>query len=1340
MRIARLSLTLILISAAAAHAEISRVLSWDASGVTVEFNCPEPRLTALDTSGRPGLYTVDIAGFFPTQQEGTPVLPCRRFIFAVPSTAGVRLDVLSRDVVPIDGVVPPVFSAEGLSVEEQRERVRSLASAAGEPFVRLGEVGVHRRADLAMVDVRPVVIDPTGEGLSFARRIVIRLSFRRDVRAGMPFRPERSLMRQLVNADQAAAWRAAPSRPRLSQRTSFEFDRSDNWLKIRVPENGVYLITYNDLLVAGVNPATIDPATMRLFSAAPFQQPDSIRHGGSFEDSYHLVEHALTYRGSASWEGDSILFYGVGVEGWMNRIEPAADPAERYEHLYETENTYWLTWRGDFTDPPVRMETRSVAPGGSPALNVTSYEERLHVEKDVQYDPVHTEDRWYWVSMNVKGSTSYTNKFTCTDLPQEPERGEGRIVTVGYGPYVPRHAVNSARYYINGSIVDTLTWRLISGSFVPEILDAPLTNLVEGENSFTIMKNTEDAAYLLWYNILYRRSLTPQSGRLGFSAPLSAGTARFTMTGFNPGDNVLLDVTDYEKPVILTGWRREGGTVEFDDDLDGSPRHYRAVSLSALRDPDVELAGTAVSPLPSLRDDPVCPHMLIIYHPRFRSAALSLAAHRSNRLQHVDRPDVKAVDITRVYDNFSCGLKDPLAVRNYIKFLYDNYSEEGGPKLRYVLLLGNGTYDPRNVVRAGTDLIPFYMNIDYHFYNEAIEDDDFLVKMDPDNDRFADLALGRLTVLTTQEANTWVDNIIDYETNPELSPWKNRVILVADDEYSTTTDIDLIFTRDAETMSSRRFGVLPRYLDLEKLYLHIYPFDGGAKPEARSDLIKKWSEGALIVNYAGHGSELQMADELVMVLSDVFSLTNGKLEPLYLAFSCHVGNLAHPTKRSLAQELVTHDGGGAIASISGTTATSGIANSTLNYVLFDQLFTARDSTGTEPIGTALMLAKIADFNRGNWRNNLMYVLLGDPAMTLALPSYTVTHDVSSIDTMHTGSRYRVEGSVNAGGGVMTSFDGTAEIIIQEAEDRNVDYLERERETTIDGKDTVVIDTFILEYSLPGKAFFEGTVDVKAGRFDCDFVVPLRCRTGPFARIRSYLRASGVDAVGADDTLQIVPAGSVPNNDAPPSIYMYFAGQATKVKQGAKLIAELYDTDGIAILGTDPQSSIYLEFDRSGYPIYVTEYFSYDHGSSMSGSIEYPLHGGFGPGEHTVVLRAFDNLGESSSDTLRFEVVEEGLYTVSDVFTMPNPFSESTNFVFQTSSRADVRLGVYNLSGIMIWERRLSAEEGFNSIYWDGRDRAGDRIANGTYLYVLEVAFIDSYHRTEVVKGKVIVLR
>jgi len=583
-------------------------------------------------------------------------------------------------------------------------------------------------------------------------------------------------------------------------------------------------------------------------------------------------------------------------------------------------------------------------------------------------------------------------------------------------------------------------------------------------------------------------------------------------------------------------------------------------------------------------------------------------------------------------------------------------------------------------------------------------------------------------VLTSREANAWAQRIVDYEARPERGTWRNKVILVADDEFSTYRQDDFEFLISTEELSVRS-GPFPTPIDVEKVYLHVYPFAGDVKPAARKDLLQRWSEGALIINYNGHGSPLQMADERVMVNSDIYSLTNGMRRPLLLSFSCSVGDLDSPYHRSMAQNLTTYDAGGAIGTIAAAAPTYLYPNKLLNETIYESIFTSKDSTGTRPVGYALQLAKYAIVSgEGYESNNTKYLLLGDPAMRLAAPSYPVEHETAGIDTMRTGEKYRVTGSVTANGQVLSSFNGAADVIVQEAENKI-------HESFLSGTVPITLD-----YILPGKELFRGTVDVAAGRFSVEFVVPRRCHTGPDARIRSYVSSPGIDGVGACDTLRIVQAEAPRPDLEPPSVHVYFSGQATKVKAGARLIAEISDPDGIAILGTEPQSSIFLEFDGSGFPVYVTDFFTYDHGSYTSGKVEYPLSAGFEPGPHTVMIKAFDNLGLSSSDTLRFEIVEEGLYEVSDVFNLPNPFSKSTNFIFQVTNPAEVRLAVFTVSGIKIWERRMAALEGFNSIYWDGSDLAGDRIANGTYLYVLDVEFKDSFHRTETVRGKAVLLR
>jgi hypothetical protein len=212
------------------------------------------------------------------------------------------------------------------------------------------------------------------------------------------------------------------------------------------------------------------------------------------------------------------------------------------------------------------------------------------------------------------------------------------------------------------------------------------------------------------------------------------------------------------------------------------------------------------------------------------------------------------------------------------------------------------------------------------------------------------------------------------------------------------------------------------------------------------------------------------------------------------------------------------------------------------------------------------------------------------------------------------------------------------------------------------------------------------------------------------------------------------------NDGPPNINMYFENNATKVKTGSKLVVEMDDKNGIAITGTDPQNSIFLEFDENGYPIYVTDYFHYDYGSFTNGVVEYALHSEFERGSHRVVARVFDNLGMMSSDTLDFEIVEEGIYSISDIFNFPNPFSKNTNFVFQLTGGAAIHLKVFTVSGIEIWGKEIMCGEGFNSVSWDGRDYSGNRLGNGTYLYMLEAEFTDSFNRSETAGGKVILMR
>jgi hypothetical protein len=1311
--------------ASPAFAGLSRVVSTSPGSVTVEFVIPDPSVTSIETEGAERLSKVLLNGFFSLEVEGSPILPVRRFFFAVTSPENVRMDVLEEESFFMSGVLPAVALAKG-NLGSQRAALDKAPPLADQRFVRLSGVERVRGVYCAFVDVLPVLYDPAAKGLSCARRLVVRLSFPPAETGGAGGKKGFLAGDLFVNGEQAASWSLPRKAAAGAPRTPFEFALSSNWVKIGVKEKGIYIVTYNDLLTAGANPAAIDPATLRLFSGGPYAEPDSVNSGGTFRDDYHFTEHAILYRGQGGGSlqpTDTVFFYGLSTMGWADDADPSASPREYLKHLYDSTNVYWLTWGGDFAGAPRRMVERDVAPLYSPGDTLIAwYEERMRAEKDLYYDPIFVDDRWYWNHLQMNGSTSYfQNDFYVSDVAD----ASGVMKTKAYGPYNYLSYVNSATYYINSVVVGSMTW-VVPDGYKPwnmKTLEVPVSNIVEGRNIFGASKPVNNDMYIFWYEIFYHRRFKASGGSLHFGVPERSRRARYQLEGFAAEEKLLFEVTFDESPVLCTGWQAAAGGFVFEDSLQGRPRRYEAAARSALKKGSLSFES-----VPSLRDESACPDMVILYHENFRDAALTLKAHRERVFPGVANPVVRAVDIEDVYNNFSGGHKDPVAIRNYLKFLYDKGGCGGGgdPALKYVLFLGNGTFDTRDLLGQKNDFVPLYINVHYPVESEAVEDEDFFVKLDGGVDRAPDLGIGRMSVLTSREANAWVQRIVDYEARPERGIWRDKVILVADDEFSTSTTYDFLFLADTEDLAVRT-GPFPTPLDIEKIYLKFYPFDGDVKPAARKDLLQKWSDGALIICYDGHGSPVQMADERVMVESDIYSLTNGGKRPLFLSFSCSIGDLESPYHRSMAQSMTTNDAGGAIGTISAAAPTYGDMNTPLCDAIFECLFTSKDSTETRPVGYALQLAKYDVVSHHGYEiNNSKYALLGDPALRLAVPTYRVEHETAGIDTMRTGERYRVAGTVTAGGHAFSSFNGTAEVIVQEAESK------------IRQPDSIA--AYVRYVNFSGKELFRGTVDVVAGRFSTEFVVPRRCHTGPDARIRSYVSSPDIDGVGACDTLRIVQAETPRPDLEPPSVHVYFSGQATKVKAGARLIADIADPDGIAILGTDPQSSIFLEFDGSGFPVYVTDFFTYDHGSSTSGRVEYPLSAGFAPGPHTVMIKAFDNLGLSSSDTLRFDIVEEELYELSDVFNLPNPFSKSTNFIFQVTNPAEARLAVFTVSGIRIWEQRIAASEGFNSIYWDGRDSAGDTIANGTYLYVLDVEFRDSFHRQETVRGKVVLLR
>ena len=250
---------------------------------------------------------------------------------------------------------------------------------------------------------------------------------------------------------------------------------------------------------------------------------------------------------------------------------------------------------------------------------------------------------------------------------------------------------------------------------------------------------------------------------------------------------------------------------------------------------------------------------MVITHSDFITQAARLANHK----QSIGRfAEPKVIDIMDVYREFSGGAVDPAALRNFLVYTKTQW----GLPPDYVVLLGKGHYNYKGIKTSEPVYIPVA-----EFSSQCIEDyfayldtGDFFSSGSPTPDIF----VGRLPCTSLQQASQMVDKIVDFEDpkSADFGAWRDRLVLVNDDDMQGTA-VDAL--HDQHLISSEAVGALVTSLrpsiNLQKVNEFEYPWNEiQQKPEARAALINQINNGAAFVNYFGHGSNIQWADERIM--------------------------------------------------------------------------------------------------------------------------------------------------------------------------------------------------------------------------------------------------------------------------------------------------------------------------------------------------------------------------------------------------------------------------------------------------------------------------------------------
>jgi hypothetical protein len=679
-----------------------------------------------------------------------------------------------------------------------------------------------------------------------------------------------------------------------------------------------------------------------------------------------------------------------------------------------------------------------------------------------------------------------------------------------------------------------------------------------------------------------------------------------------------------------------------------------------------------------------------------------------------------------------------------------------------VLLFGDTSFDTRGILKANRrNLVMTYQSVEsLNRINSFASDDYFGLLDDGEGDwpstssaQRLDIGIGRWPVQTAAEARAIMDKTRRYEQPSSLGGWRTRFTFLADDDFPEEE-----LNRDLHALNADGTAEIidlgSEGVKIDKIYMLSYPVEntgaGRRVPQATQAMIRAFNEGSLVMNYSGHGNQFVLADERLFTPDILPDLAVSDRPSIFVTATCQFGRYDDTDAQSGAEQILLIERGGAVASLSTTrvvftSSTPGSNNYGLNIQLTRKMF-ERDQDGLPLLlGDIYRLTK--NTSEGAGFNARKFILLGDPAIRFGLPRHDVAiEQVNDVDlTAHPDSvldlraldEIQVKGSVvDRAGSPMQDFDGELTLSVFDAR-RSVQL--PDRGWVRDGRCYLSDCAYKVESDL----LFSGRVSVKAGRFDTRLVIPRDVRfSTDAARILAYANAgagtatggsvdgAGSDASGAAMNLRFSGVNTdAPNDGKGPDMDLYLNSDdfvnGNLVGTSSTLFITLNDQTGLNTSGTGVGHEITATIDTQPQTVLVlNDYVESNLDDYRGARIEYPLPE-LPEGTYALEVRAWDVFNNPSERSIHFEVADSRELRIENVAPYPNPMNTFTRFFFehnQPGNPLDVEIRIYTLSGRPVQQLRetLITTNSYAYIEWNGRDRDHDRLANGTYLYVLRV--------------------
>ena len=1075
---------------------------------------------------------------------------------------------------------------------------------------------------------------------------------------------------------------------------------SGRWVKVRVADNGIHMLTHSYLKQMGFN----DPSKVRLYG-----------YGGNLLSESDLNRWRDDLCEVPLWrESDRMLFYANGPVSWNlmsdNTFSHTRNPYSDYGYYFLTD---------DVEGEPMAFPIAENVSGqqGSVVMTTPAYE-------------LYEVDDYAWIHGGRKLVESY-----------DFARGNVRHYSLPIGNVLPSskgtlevcftHNASAATNLfvaVGDSTVGTLHLSGIDvnceATFATSDFAVPLNSAMSNLH-VTLAHNRPSgiSGHLDYMSFSYTRIL-------GLNMPIYATTAGISTYGVTSDEeNVAVwRVSDAASPVSMH-------TVVKDGKHCFSARGVRGDIYVAFNPystfPMPERVGEVSNQ--DLHATGAIDYVIIVpASGKLLAQAERLAeAHRKRR-----GLTVKVVRADEVYNEFSSGTPDATAYRRYVKMLYDRAATiEEAPK--YLLLFGDGAWDNRMLTSTWKNTSPddyllcYEAENSYSSTSSHVVEDYFGLLDDGEGANLkkdkVDIGVGRFPVIMVSQAREVVDKLIAYMDNAEAGVWKNTVLMLGDDGDANR------HMQDVESVAQMLESEYPDYM-VKRIYWDAFPMEktstGNSYPVVRKRLLELFKEGALMVNYSGHGAPDVLSHELVINRADMAQLRSPRL-PMWVTVSCDITPFDDSVV-SFGETAFVNPNGGAIGLLTSTRTTYAEQNKRINYFFSKYVFARDENKRRLSLGDALRMAKCSliatedQSLRDVSGNKLNYVLIGDPALVVGGADYSmVVDELNGVPVGETGEIFLKAGMVvtakghvsDLSGASATNFSGMLYATVFD----NVEEVKCRNNAKV-----AELTPFV--YHERTKKLFVGSDSIRNGAFSFTFRVPMDIN---YSNENGLINLYGVDsthereAMGSCDSFLLGgTADDLENEGVGPNIQLYLNSpdfvSGDKVNESPRLMVLLEDVDGINTAGNLGHNLVAIIDGKASMTYNLNDYYVSDAGGYARGTISYLLPE-LSEGKHTLMFRAWDMMNNSSTITVEFEVVKGLSPSVVQVLTMPTPAHDYMTFMIthdRPENEVVMMIEVFDFSGRVLWSHSELAVSSDNtySYTWDLHGSSGRPLSTGVYLY------------------------